>query len=126
MARPMPRGDQLSRQWPTVAVRRGLSVDSSFFERPILNSPYVYPGRHWDLDADGQPTGRLIETRRDAKFITPIPCPKKHKRVPDASGVRRGRRRLDHETAVRPHPHLNELRHRVDQWRAVANPVTGA
>ena len=41
-------------------------MDSSFFERPILNSPYAYPGRHWELDADGQPTGRLIETRREA------------------------------------------------------------
>jgi len=55
-------------------------VDSSFFERPILNSPYEYPGRHWELDADGQPTGQIIEERRKAKFITPIPKPKKHKR----------------------------------------------
>ena len=30
-------------------------MDNSFFERPILNSPYAYPGRHWELDADGQP-----------------------------------------------------------------------
>src|SRR5216117_4006363 len=44
-------------------------VDSSFFERPILNSPYEYPGRHWELDADGQPTGQIIEERRKAKFI---------------------------------------------------------
>jgi hypothetical protein len=28
---------------------------SSFFERPILNSPYDYPGRHWELDAEGAP-----------------------------------------------------------------------
>ena len=26
----------------------------TFFERPILNSPYAYPGRHWELDAEGQ------------------------------------------------------------------------
>ena len=28
----------------------------SFFEQPILNSPYAYPGRHWELDADGRYT----------------------------------------------------------------------
>lgn len=56
-------------------------MDQAFFERPILNSPYAYPGRHWELDADGQPTGQIIETRRDARFITPIPRPKKQKRA---------------------------------------------
>jgi len=38
-------------------------MDHGFFERPILNSPYEYPGRHWELDADGQPTGQIIEER---------------------------------------------------------------
>jgi type III restriction enzyme len=28
-------------------------VNESFFDRPILNSPYAFPGRHWELDADG-------------------------------------------------------------------------
>lgn len=44
-----------------------------FFERPIINSPYEVPGRHWDLDKSGQPTGTLVPTRRRAEFITPIP-----------------------------------------------------
>jgi len=55
-------------------------MDSRFFERPILNSPYAYPARHWELDAQGQPTGDIIEARRTAQFITPVPRPKKHKR----------------------------------------------
>jgi adenine-specific DNA-methyltransferase len=29
-----------------------------FFQKPILNSPYQYPERHWELDASGQPTQR--------------------------------------------------------------------
>jgi type III restriction enzyme len=99
-------------------------VDSSFFERPILNSPYAYPGRHWELDADGQPTGHLIETRRDAKFITPIPRPKKHKRAKgqtwlvfdEGAGVSTEKQQYD------PTPIINELRRRVDQWRAISNP----
>jgi type III restriction enzyme len=51
----------------------------SFFERPIVNSPYGFPTRHWELDADGQPTERLIETRRRSDLITPVPKPKKRR-----------------------------------------------
>jgi hypothetical protein len=53
-----------------------------FFDRPILNSPYAYPSRHWELDDTGQPTQKIIETRRRAEFITPIPKPKKQKGAP--------------------------------------------
>ena len=54
-------------------------MTDQFFERPILNSPYAYPSRHWELDEAGQPTQRIIESRRLAEFITPIPKPKKRK-----------------------------------------------
>jgi type III restriction enzyme len=99
-------------------------VDSSFFERPILNSPYVYPGRHWELDGEGQPTGRTVETRRDARFITPIPRPRKHKRATgqerfvfdEGAGVSTASQQYD------PTPIINQLRNRVDQWRTVSNP----
>ena len=41
--------------------------DNSFFERPILNSPYGLPDRHWELDAQGQPTQRIMaNANRDA------------------------------------------------------------
>ena len=42
-----------------------------FFRQPILNSPYKYPVRHWELDGTGQPTQQIIENRRRAEFITP-------------------------------------------------------
>src|SRR5208283_4766372 len=48
-----------------------------FFDHPILNSPYSYPERHWELDDQGQPTQKIIQNRRPAEFITPIPKPKK-------------------------------------------------
>jgi len=54
-------------------------MSDQFFEQPILNSPYEYPGRHWELDANGQPTQQIIESRRRAEFITPIPKAKKQK-----------------------------------------------
>lgn len=52
-------------------------MSEQFFERPIINSPYDYPSRHWELDKNGQPTQRIIESRRRAEFITPIPKPRK-------------------------------------------------
>jgi hypothetical protein len=43
-------------------------MDNRFFEKPILNSPYEYPSRHWELDAEGQPTQQIISKRRRAEF----------------------------------------------------------
>lgn len=54
-------------------------MSNPFFDHPILNSPYESPSRHWELDDDGQPTQKTLETRRSAKFFTPIPKSKKRK-----------------------------------------------
>ena len=54
-------------------------MQNPFFEKPILNSPYAYPQCHWELDAQGQPTQRIIDNRRKAEFISPIPRPRKQK-----------------------------------------------
>jgi type III restriction enzyme len=54
-------------------------MDNRFFEQPVLNSPYQCPTQHWELNDDGQPTQRIIESRRGAEFITPIPKPRKRK-----------------------------------------------
>jgi len=43
-------------------------MDNRFFERPILNSPYSYPLRYWELDDQGQPTQQIIENRRRTEF----------------------------------------------------------
>ena len=48
-----------------------------FYEQPILNSPYEAPARHWELDDDRQPTGTVLNGRRPASFISPIPAPRK-------------------------------------------------
>jgi|GEM_PF-1943674 len=34
-------------------------MTQSFFDQPILNSPYACPTRHWDLDGEGQPSNRF-------------------------------------------------------------------
>ena len=53
-------------------------MSNPFFDHPILNSPYARPARHWELDPQGQPTQKILDNRRRADFITPIPkytCP---------------------------------------------------
>ena len=61
-------------------------MDNPFFDQPIINSPYQYPARHWELDAEGQPTQQIIETRRGAEFITPIPKPRQRGRAREPQG----------------------------------------
>ena len=56
-------------------------MTNPFFDHPILNSPYEPPQRHWELDSQGQPTQQVLDHRRRAEFITPIPKPKKRKKA---------------------------------------------
>ena len=63
----------------TLAFKNAEFMAEDFFSQPILNSPYKFPGRYWELDGAGQPTNVIRETRRPAEFITPIPKPKKKK-----------------------------------------------
>ncbi|MFN0071916.1 MAG: hypothetical protein ACKVVP_10570 [Chloroflexota bacterium] len=35
------------------------AASNPFFDHPILNSPYDYPNRHWELDETGQSTYRI-------------------------------------------------------------------
>ncbi|MCK6440257.1 MAG: DEAD/DEAH box helicase family protein, partial [Planctomycetes bacterium] len=100
-------------------------MTDQFFEKPILNSPYDYPARHWELDANGQPTTRIIETRRKASFITPIPKPKKRKDRPEAKELvfDEGLGLSTKEQQYDPTSTINEIRKLVEEWRAIRNPA---
>ena len=50
-------------------------MNDLFFEQPLLNAPYKYPSRHREPDDHGQPTQKILDYRRPAKFISPIPKP---------------------------------------------------
>jgi type III restriction enzyme len=99
-------------------------MSNPFFDHPILNSPYKCPGRHWELDAQGQPTQRIIENRRRAEFITPIPKPKKRKKAAqqDEMVFDEGKGLSTKEQQYDPTSIINEVRQSVDQWRALPNP----
>ena len=96
---------------------------NAFFEHPILNSPYEYPARHWETDESGQPTQRIIESRRSVSFITPIPKPKKQRlqqqlslTLDEGKGLSTEDQRYDATSAI------NEVRNHVDAWRKLQNP----
>jgi type III restriction enzyme len=101
----------------------GSAAANAFFEHPILNSPYERPPRHWELDEAGQPTQKIIEQRRSAKFITPIPKPKKRKAPAQPGFVFDEGYGLSTKTqAYDPTSIINEVRGYVDVWRSLRNP----
>jgi len=93
-------------------------MERRFYKEPILNSPYEYPAQHWELDEQGQPTHQIINSRRKAEYVTPIPTPRKQKKAPKQAD-------LDFEEQDKqydPTPVINDLRQQVDLWRSLPNP----
>ena len=98
-------------------------MSNAFFDHPILNSPYECPPRHWELDEAGQPTQKILEQRRSAKFITPIPKPKKRKAATQSGFVfDEGKGLSTKAQAYDPTSIINEIRGYVDTWRRLPNP----
>lgn len=99
-------------------------MSNPFFDHPILNSPYDYPTRHWELDSGGQPTQKIIEIRRRAEFITPIPKPKKRRAeeeqqeivFDEGAGLSSEAQQYDQTSLI------NAVRAEVDKWRQLPNP----
>ncbi len=100
-------------------------MENPFFDRPIINSPYEYPTQHWELDDEGQPTQQVINSRRGAEFITPIPKPRQRGRaresqrrlvMDEGEGMSTAEQEYDVTAAV------NEIRRHVDAWRNIPSP----
>jgi type III restriction enzyme len=94
-------------------VRGYYAVAGSFYEQPILNSPYAAPTLHHPLDEHGQPLDLPpAQGRRESKFIVPVP--KSRKRQAPAQGM------LDLESYT-DNALINEIRSHVDAWRNIPN-----
>ncbi len=90
----------------------------AFFESPVLNSPYEEPGRYWELDVEGRPTGRIVDGRRRAAYVTPIARAKREAGASEVQevldlGIRAGKddQRYDQYDLI------NEVRDEVAKWR---------
>lgn len=107
-------GLTVARRLRTIARRR----DERGVFRPILNSLHEAPQRHGKLGTEGLPTDEIIESRRKAEFLSPVPPPK----VPRGKGTQLklalGKRTLSTaEQQYNPHSIVNGIRLEVDRWR---------
>jgi len=92
----------------------GTKILNSFYERPILNSPYRAPELHHALDKHGQPLeGEPRQGRRPSRFIVPVPASRKRASAGQGS--------LDLE-AYTENALINEIRGYVGRWRTLRNP----
>ncbi len=80
----------------------------AFTDNPIINAPFEKPLWHFELDQDGQPTGKKLPDRRESSHVVPVPAAR-----------RRGphQRELALEDKVTTNVLVNEIRKHVDQWR---------
>lgn len=82
---------------------------TSFYEQPILNSPYKKPTHFHPLDEHGQPLDQPpVAGRRPSKFVVPVPKAKRK-----GAGTQGN---LDLET-YDDNAIINEIRRHVDDWR---------
>ena len=99
-------------------------MTDQFFTQPILNSPYEHPKRHWELDDTGQPTQKIVEARRTAKFITPIPRHKKRKKgKPEQTDMvlDEGYGHSTEDEQFNLAEIIAAVRDQVDRWRKIPN-----
>ena len=94
----------------------------SFFEKPILNSPYTIPKQHWELDGDGRPTDKIIEKRRGFALISATPSSRSI-RSSSQSEMSLNATGLDgQDMAYSVTETVNEMRYQIDAWRNLRNP----
>lgn len=97
-------------------------MTETFYEKPILNSPYEEPTRYHALDEDGQPTDNPpINGRRRSELITPVPKPRKRRKKVDPKQTtidfQSGDGISTAEQEYNPTPIINDIRSRVAEWR---------
>jgi len=63
-------------------------MTATFYEKPVLNSPYSEPSFHHALDEEGQPTDQPpIDGRRRSELMTPVPKPRKRRKTSEAQSA---------------------------------------
>ncbi len=88
---------------------------NSFYQGPILNSPYAAPALHHLLDAKGQPLGGApVQGRRPSRHVSPVPAARK-KGDANQGALAFG--------DYNENKLVNEIRSYVDVWRRLPNPA---
>ena len=99
-------------------------MPASFFEHPILNSPYEAPVKHHALDTDGQPMDvPPVEGRRRSELVTPVPKARKRQTgqtslvLADTSSISTSDQEYTTNNLI------NDIRGPVGTWRDLQNPA---
>ena len=88
----------------------------TFFEQPILNSPYETPTRHHALGSDGRPLDEPPQDgRRRSELISPVPPSKKQSKKSKQEDMFADE--ADAEGQAYTLTQINEIRTLVTQWR---------
>ena len=102
-------------------------MPTSFFERPILNSPYTAPDWHHQLDKDGQPLDLPpVNQRRRSAEITPVPQSKKRRTGKEAEATSlfdKDSSKDSRGQTYAVHDLVNTIRSHMESWRALKNPA---
>ncbi len=80
----------------------------AFSEQPIITSPFEAPRQHYELDGEGQPTGRLLSGRRESIQFVPVPAARRR----GASAAQ-----LPLFDSISKNALINEIRKHVGPWR---------
>ncbi|MBV1699937.1 MAG: DEAD/DEAH box helicase family protein [Hyphomicrobiales bacterium] len=80
----------------------------AFVDSPIINSPFDKPKSHYELDSEGQPTGKKLADRRKSVYLVPIPAARRR-------AAQQGQLALEDE--VTTNVLVNKIRQEVDKWR---------
>jgi type III restriction enzyme len=97
-------------------------MTNAFFASPILNSPYLPPDRHWELDAAGQPTETVVARRRTSALVSPIPKAKKVR----GKAIQADLLADDQGQEYNPTETINGIRSAVESWRNLPQAVWSA
>lgn len=95
--------------------------EAAHFDNPILNSPYEPPERYFVIGPNG-PTGETSEGRRPSDSFVPIPVGRRSRS--GRSEPIAEQTSLDLATGQRREANslINDIRSRVDRWRAYGYP----
>lgn len=96
----------------------------SFFDDPILNSPYFAPQRHWEMTKGGHPTDVIVASRRRSELISAMPQSKSKTSTSMQTSMDLSASHLTGQTfEYNPTETVNEIRREVDVWRNLPNPA---
>ena len=99
----------------------------NFFDKPILNSPYEYPRKHWELDEANRPTQSINNTRRPSSLISPVPRAQTRRRKNSSENdqidmiLDAGDDLSSASQEYNISGYINQIRELVDQWRNLPN-----